>query len=634
MRQQLSRRVFMERLCGGALSAAAVPQLLNGRAGAQSGRSQRGNPGPSETPATTGAWTPPPVITNPNILVIMVDQLRWPCWLNTSQMNTLAEQFLPNIFGRIRNSSYDFQQYYTAATICTASRGTLLTGLYAPQTATYISEQITATVPALNTAFPTWGSAVAELNSAYENDATATGNNCWWFGKWHLSNSRNSTPLQPYGFNTRTYPGGPNHFPSPDGFPNEGTDGGEADGTVYASDAEITSDFLAWLSFSPAAPWCATVSLINPHDVGYAPCALETDPNPPMPGAINFPPPANIPPAGGPTLLTAPPSPWNYEDLAETPNKPSLQYAFQNSMNNSLGPVSDWTLFLNQYYWLQQAVDQQVGRILDNLGSQAAKTIIVFTADHGEYGGSHGLHDKGYAAYDESLHVPLFVKFPGLPGQTSCIPMHQMCSSVDFFGLICDLATSGGGYWKYGPKAYPDLANRQSIWNFLYEKNATETRIAPTLGIPYILHTSDVTQQAGGVTKTHIVCLRTKANASNTAQPGAKLAIYSEWASCSTIPDGTPPDYEFYDYNPATTNNTAEMGNDYYPSTTQTPTQVQITQTTINQYLNALGSWEPAMGLIGSELNAPLIGNGLSPAQEAAQQSYFNYVFGVNACQI
>jgi len=288
---------------------------------------------------------------------------------------------------------------------------------------------------------------------------------------------------------------------------------------------------------------------------------------------------------------------------------------------------SDWTLFLNQYYWLQRAVDQQVGRILNALGSQAANTIIVFTADHGEYGGSHGLHDKGYAAYDESLHVPLFVKFPG---KTGWIPMNQMCSSVDFFGLICDLATSGSGAWR---QDYPDLANRQSIWNFLYEQNATETRIAPTLGIPYILHTSDVTQQAGGVTKAHIVCLRTKANASNAVQPGAKLAIYSEWASCSTIPDGTPPDYEFYDYNPATTNNTGEMGNDYYPSATQSSAQIQITQATISQYLNALGSWEPAAGLIGSELNAPLTGNGLSQAQQTARQTYFNYVYGTGACE-
>jgi arylsulfatase A-like enzyme len=30
-------------------------------------------------------------------------------------------------------------------------------------------------------------------------------------------------------------------------------------------------------------------------------------------------------------------------------------------------------------------VDQQVGRILSNLGSQAANTIIVFTADHGPW---------------------------------------------------------------------------------------------------------------------------------------------------------------------------------------------------------------------------------------------------------
>jgi hypothetical protein len=44
------------------------------------------------------------------------------------------------------------------------------------------------------------------------------------------------------------------------------------------------------------------------------------------------------------------------------------------------------------------------------------------------------------------------------------------------------------------------------------------------------------------------VCLRTKTDASNTAQSSAKLAVYSRWDSCSTIPNSTPPDYEFYDY--------------------------------------------------------------------------------------
>ena len=148
-----------------------------------------------------------------------------------------------------------------------------------------------------------------------------------------------------------------------------------------------------------------------------------------------------------------------------------------------MGTVTNWALFLNQYFWLQNFVDQQVGLVLNALASSpfANNTIIVFLSDHGEYAGSHGLHDKGYAVYDESIRVPFYVQFPG---QTGSIPMNQMCSGVDFFGFMCDLVTGGSGQWRL---AYPDLANRQSIWSFLYN-NSAETRVAPApIGIPYVL---------------------------------------------------------------------------------------------------------------------------------------------------
>src|SRR5581483_8964937 len=113
--------------------------------------------------------------------------------------------------------------------------------------------------------------------------------------------------------------------------------------------------------------------------------------------------------------------------------------------------------------------------------------------------------------------------------------------------------------------------------------------------------------------------------------PGAKLAIYSAWDACSTIPNATPPDREFYDYNPLTSHNGSELGNDYYSSST-------VTQSTIRQYEDVLGNWgPPATGLIAGELTAPLTGTGtdgrpLSLAQATARQSYFNSVAGAGVC--
>jgi arylsulfatase A-like enzyme len=615
MKKDLTRRGFVEKLGACTAGGAALSQLLNRRASAQSAASQGAAASdPCCAPQDAAAWTAPPKLTNPNILVVMVDQMRWPSWLTSSQMTTLQDTILPNIFGKLRNTSYVFHQYYTAATVCTAARGTLLTGLYAPQTAMYVGDgELPGIAPNLDPAFPTWGAALPALNAAYRG-------NLWWFGKWHLSNCKGSAPLAPYNFNTRTYPGGAAGNPSPNGAPSEGSDGGLFGKTVFASDGEIAGDFIAWLEGEAptSSPWCATVSLINPHDITSAPgWTVPPVPPPGLPAkAVYFQPPS-LPPAGMPALYSSHPHPWNYENLNVVKNKPSLQHQLLANNNSDVGPVTNWIEFLNQYFWFQGFADQQIGRVLAALDNSPYRdnTIVVFLADHGDYGGSHGLHDKGCAVYDESIHVPLYVH---LPGQSVNIAMNQMCSSVDFFGLLCDFATTGGGLWR---QAYPDLAARQSIWNFLYS-NSLETRIAPSLGIPYVFHTCDRTIKHAP--KFHIVGLRTKTNPSNTAQPGAKLAIYSEWAQCTTIPDGTPPDMEFYDYNPATGGNTSELGNDYFSKN-------QTTQNTIAEYADALGSWgPPATGLIAAELNAPLVGTGtdgkpLSQAHAAAQQAYITY---------
>ncbi|MGA2134145.1 MAG: sulfatase-like hydrolase/transferase [Bryobacteraceae bacterium] len=609
--QHFSRREFIERLGAGSLLGASG--LCQNPARAAS------NPGSS--------WTPPPTLKNPNILVIMVDQLRLPAWLSPSQSAALSS-VLPNIVGRLQNCSYNFGEFYVAATVCVPSRSAILTGLYAPQTAMYATDNAGQSgAPQLNAAYPTWGEAVAALNPAYQG-------NVWWFGKWHVSNELGPNPLAAYGYKTRTYPGGqaPPYNPSPDGGVNEGTDGGPFNGTVWAGDNMIAQDFVGWLNGqppsngSPSSPWCATVSLINPHDISFAPAWLQTNPFPPnnvSTEAVYFPPPANI--ATPPTFYTSTPSPWNLENLPNVPNKPALQNQYFTSLVQKDGPVTDWMLFLNQYFYLQNQVDQQINLVLNAMASSpfAGNTIIVFMSDHGEYAGSHGLHTKGFAVYDESLRVPFCVQFPG---QTSQVAMNQMCSAVDVFGLICDLATGGTGQWML---AYPDLANRQSIWSFLYN-NSGETRVAPApVSLPYILHTCD--EGAAAYSKPHITCIRTKFAPSSGAI-GAKWAFYSDWAPCTTYPNSTSPDPEFYDYNPQGANNTAEVGNDYYSTNS-------VTQQSLANHQQVLGSWgspgTAGTGIIGNELNAPLIGTGtdgnpLTVAQATAQQTFYGYA--ANAC--
>ncbi len=619
--KEISRRALLLSLAAGATLGASRPPAVHRSRPRSNGSNLRANaPG----------FTPAPALPNPNVLVIIVDQLRMPMWLNTTQQTMVNNTLLPNIYGRIQSKAYNFQQYYIASSCCTPARSSMLTGLYTAQNGMYIGSN-SPNGPVLNPAFPTFATAMALLNPLYRGNA-------WWFGKWHISYPSPTSTLLPYGFNTRTYPGGAAGNPSPNGWSNEGVNGGLVTtgpyaGQTWCSDAQITSDFVAWLQGQKngAAPWCSTVSLINPHDIAFAPGYLPPTPTPP-PGLpvqpISFPQPTGTPPS----VYTAAPYPWNTENLQQTANKPYLQSVFQNGINASFGTVSSWTLFLNQYYWLQNIVDQQVGLILNALYSSpfANNTIVVFASDHGEYAGSHGLHDKGGAVYDEGIRVPLSILFPN---QTSPVVMNQMCSGVDFFGLMCDLASGGTGQWRL---AYPDLANRQSLWSFL-SSNSPETRVTPgPLGLPYILTSFDeIKSNENGVNlnyaKSHIVCLRTK-NDPAAGLAGGKLAYYSAWASCTNVQDpAVTADTEFYDYNVSGASNPNEMGNDAFSNNA-------VTQTAFQQHQQALGNvGANPSGLFASEFSAPLVGKGndgnsLSQTSRTAIQTYVNYINNTGPC--
>lgn len=65
------------------------------------------------------------------------------------------------------------------------------------------------------------------------------------------------------------------------------------------------------------------------------------------------------------------------------------------------------------YYGLCSAIDDEVGRLLQTLDDLdlTRDTIVMFTADHGDMLGSHGLEFKG-VPYEESARVPLLLRYP------------------------------------------------------------------------------------------------------------------------------------------------------------------------------------------------------------------------------
>ena len=68
------------------------------------------------------------------------------------------------------------------------------------------------------------------------------------------------------------------------------------------------------------------------------------------------------------------------------------------------------------YFAMTTWLDAMVGRVLDTLEAtgQAGRTLVIFTSDHGENLGDHGMWSKG-SFYDTAAKIPLIVAGPDLP---------------------------------------------------------------------------------------------------------------------------------------------------------------------------------------------------------------------------
>jgi arylsulfatase A-like enzyme len=634
----VNRRRFM-----GALGVAASAALLHGERTPRSSDSvpylnSFGDVVPAAADAVAAGVLPPPVTlgdgtylepgyTQPNILLIMVDQLRAPRWLPPGGQPAI-DAILPNI-AAIRNHSFIFSNYFAAATNCTPSRATLLTGLYSQQTCVF-ETQLAGNVPSLQTDFPTFAQPLSQW-----------GYDTAWIGKWHVSDfdqhGVGGNGPSDYGFtNPYCLPTStsvftdPKGYPSPIGIHNQGNGGhfldrsyphygitfpgGEhaPEGWIQLNDAAITDAFVNyWLPNAPASPWFTAVSFVNPHDISafpysYAltpaagqPCGDFCPPAHPKGDGYQPPPTAgyietrpdhiDIPPLSACSPYTAPPSPWNDADnpalqpYGRGRGKPGLQADFQYTYDSTHGAIQDtngWVTFLNYYFWMQACVDHQIGVVINTFQktSSWSNTIILFLADHGDYGGSHWMHAKGGALYDEVINVPLYISFPSMranysqPGDNTSITRSFVCSSVDIFGFFYSLAL-GNDSWRWNssdPVNY--LKNRESLadgiwWSAPQQRRLSSVPNANGTGHqPYILHTQDEMAAAKiPATNTpqpsHALAFRT-VDVTTTPAGGAKLGIYSYWQPCTTCPyvgdTHRQQQYEFYNYSAG---NYAETGN-------------------------------------------------------------------------
>ncbi len=118
-----------------------------------------------------------------------------------------------------------------------------------------------------------------------------------------------------------------------------------------------------------------------------------------------------------------PPSPWHERyDPETTPILPGwtedvpkqdIQRARGYFDNTSLTPAA-LKRVTAYYYATITHIDHHIGRIVRELKSKGLydNTLIIFTADHGEYMGFHHMLLKGNHMYDPLVKVPLIIKYP------------------------------------------------------------------------------------------------------------------------------------------------------------------------------------------------------------------------------
>ncbi|MEP9352426.1 sulfatase-like hydrolase/transferase [Xanthobacter sp. KR7-65] len=348
-----------------------------------------------------------------NILFILVDQEhffeRWPFPVPGREW--------------IRKNGTSFLNHQAASCVCSPARSTLYTGQHIQHTKIFDNANSPWQAD-MSTEVKTIGHRLADLgyHAAYQ-------------GKWHLSVNLDTVddavdaPMGQYRKIIETY-----------GFKDFFGFGDVTDTTLggYNYDEATTAFASRWLRTrglelgEAGTPWYLAVNFVNPHDVMY----INSDrPGETVQGTysamkIARPPKDEIYRATWDDV----PLPPTRSQPFDSPGRPAAQQIYQAVQDVLVGQWPDedrrWRVLRDYYFNCIRDCDRQVVAVLDALreSGQAERTIIVFTADHGELGGAHQMRGKGNSTYREQNHLPLMVVHPALPGGGAC---RAVTSQVD-----------------------------------------------------------------------------------------------------------------------------------------------------------------------------------------------------------
>lgn len=197
---------------------------------------------------------------------------------------------------------------------------------------------------------------------------------------------------------------------------------GPGESSYNRYDRRIAGAACEWLAQAAGRdePWCLFVGFVAPH----FPLVV------PQPYLDAFPP-----------------------ERIPMPKRVAQRHPWIESMDRYMQVERDWSdrdrvEAVRLYLGLCAFLDEQVGRVLTALAAsgQAARTLVVYSSDHGDNVGARGLWGKS-TLYHESAGVPLILAGPGVAaGRTrddavSLVDIHP--TVLEYFGLVADPALPG-----------------------------------------------------------------------------------------------------------------------------------------------------------------------------------------------
>ncbi len=335
-----------------------------------------------------------------NILFVLTDQER--AWADYPE--GFIEAHCPGR-SKLLERGVHFTHAYTPTQLCSMARGVVYSGLHSQ------NNEVWENVPiplgkSLNPGVPTLGTMMQDA-----------GYRTGYAGKWHLSKlADGQTPLPPdqaraevqsYGFEDTEFDG-------------------EIDGPYlgWQTDGRTVERALRFIERNKQGekPWFLAVNLLNPHDIMY----YTSGPEMTASRVMEFPDRSTPPP----------PDPFYQQDLGydvlghwgpdTRKARPPAIEEYAKSLEAALGYMEfddvDIAREFQNYYWnCTRDCDRHLAALLAGLeaSGEADRTIIVFTSDHGEFLGVHGLRGKGVSGYREGSNVPALVVHPDVEGGTS-----------------------------------------------------------------------------------------------------------------------------------------------------------------------------------------------------------------------